>query len=80
MACKRCSSVKLKAFNGEIAIHFRGIEGLSKPIVWVFPEVLVCLECGMSDFTIPKRELDVLVTGSPLEGAVVFDSHEEIAA
>jgi hypothetical protein len=46
MACKKCLSGNFKTFNGEIAIHFPGLEGLSKPIVWVFPTVLVCLECG----------------------------------
>jgi hypothetical protein len=29
----------------------------------VFPEVLVCLDCGVSEFTVPETELCVLVTG-----------------
>jgi hypothetical protein len=44
-------------FNGEIAIHFPGLEGLDKPIVWVFPKVLVCLSCGFTEFAIPETEL-----------------------
>ena len=61
MACKKCSSEYLKTFDGETAIHFSGLDGLSKPIVWVFPKVLVSLECGFSEFAIPESELEVLL-------------------
>jgi hypothetical protein len=40
MVCKRCASNHQSAFNGEIAIHFPGLKGLDKPIVWVFPKNL----------------------------------------
>ena len=50
-------------FNGEIAIHFPGLEGLKKPIVWVFPKLLVCLDCGFTEFEIPEAELRQLVEG-----------------
>jgi len=59
-------------FNGEIAIHFRGLEGLDTPIVWVFPKLAVCLDCGFTEFTVPERELQVLQRGSPVKGAVVL--------
>ena len=67
MACKGCHSDRQSIFNGEIAIHFRGLEGLDKPIVWVFQETVVCLHCGFTEFTVPERELQVLETGSPEE-------------
>jgi hypothetical protein len=72
MVCKRCASNQQSAFNGEIAIHFPGLKGLDKHIVWVFPKLAVCLECGFTDLTVPKKELSVLVKGSPVEGAVVL--------
>jgi hypothetical protein len=59
-------------FNGEIAIHFRGLEGLDKPIVWVFPKIAVCLNCGFAEFIVPERELQVLTHAIPVEGAVVM--------
>jgi hypothetical protein len=46
-----------------MAIHFPGLKNANKPAVWVFPEVLVCLACGVSEFTVPMTELGVLVTG-----------------
>ena len=60
MACKACGSHRQSQFNGEIAIHFPGLQGLDKPIVWVFPQLLVCLGCGVAQFGVPKAELSVL--------------------
>ena len=72
MACKRCDSDNQSTFNGEVAIHFPGLEGLDKPIVWAFPKLGVCLHCGLTEFTVPERELEVLEEGSPVEGALVL--------
>ena len=59
--CKSCQSINQSTFNGEIAIHFPGLEGLKKPIVWVFPKLLVCLNCGFTELAIPEAELRQLV-------------------
>jgi hypothetical protein len=72
MTCKDCQSDKQSVFNGELAIHFPALEGLDKPIVWVLPKLVVCLHCGFTEFAVPKRELQVLKQGSPVEGAVVL--------
>jgi len=69
--CKTCQSENQSTFTGEIAVHFPGLQGLEKPIVWVFPKILVCLNCGTAKFRIPEKELQVLRTGSPVEGAAV---------
>ena len=58
--CRQCASGELKDFNGELAIHFPGLEGLNKPIVWVFPKVRVCLGCGLGEFVIPDQQLGKL--------------------
>jgi hypothetical protein len=59
MICPRCTSPR-KSFNGEVAIHFPGKAGLHKPIVWVFPETLICLNCGSAEFVVPEKERAVL--------------------
>ena len=63
MTCKTCGSDKQKKFTAEMAIHFPGLKGLEKPIVWVFPELLVCLNCGNAEFAVPETELRVLAKG-----------------
>lgn len=69
--CTSCRSENQKTFTSEIAIHFPGLAGLSKPIVWVFPKISVCLDCGVARFVVPETELEVLRTGAPVEGANV---------
>jgi hypothetical protein len=61
--CKSCGSNWQKKFTGEIVIHFPGLKNVNKPTVWVFPDVLVCLNCGSAEFAVPEAELRVLVTG-----------------
>jgi hypothetical protein len=61
MSCKSCQSRSQRNLNGDIAIHFPGLKGLDKPIVWVFPKLLVCLNCGFTEFALPEKELGVLV-------------------
>jgi hypothetical protein len=63
MSCKSCKSENQSIFNGEIAIHFPGLKGLDKPIVWVFPKLVVCLDCGFTEFAIPEKELRQLAEG-----------------
>jgi hypothetical protein len=58
MNCKSCLSDRQLEFLGEICLHFRGgLEGLNKPVVWVFPKVAVCLDCGSAQFAVPDTEL-----------------------
>ena len=61
MKCRSCSaSHEVRTFNAEVALHFRGLDGLNKPIVWVFPKVRVCLQCGFAEFAIPDQHLKTL--------------------
>jgi hypothetical protein len=59
-----CASANQAGFGTEILVHFLGLENLDKPPVWVFPKLLVCLDCGFSRFTTPERELAILA-GDP---------------
>jgi hypothetical protein len=69
-----CGSEKLDQFKGEFAIHFPGLKNLDKPVVWVFPEVWACLNCGNAEFWIPERELFVLTLGSAAAGDSILAS------
>jgi hypothetical protein len=57
MCCKSCQSQNQRNFTSEVAIHFPGLKNLNKPIIWVFPKLLVCLDCGVTEFTVPETEL-----------------------
>jgi hypothetical protein len=64
MSCTACTSERQAEFGAEINIHFSGLEGLDKPAVLIFPKLLVCLDCGTTEFAIPETELAVLVSGT----------------
>ncbi len=68
MPCKSCGSVNQSKFAGEIGIHFPGLQNLDNPVVWVFPELVVCLDCGTGEFAVPEAELRQLVKGDAAAG------------
>jgi hypothetical protein len=57
MSCIVCGSDKLTKYTAEMNIHLTGLANLNRPSVWVFPELLVCLNCGFSPFMVPAPEL-----------------------
>jgi hypothetical protein len=64
MACKSCKLEKQALFPSEIAIHFPGLKELSNESVFVFPQLLVCLDCGFTEFSISEAELRRLAQDS----------------
>ena len=58
--CKSCGSANVGGFGSEMAIHHAGRENLSKPHVWLFPELLVCFDCGVAQMTVPEDKLQQL--------------------
>jgi hypothetical protein len=67
--CPSCVSRNIRKFGSEIGVRFKGIGGLENPVVFVFPEVVVCFNCGHAEFTIPETELRVIATNTPVENA-----------
>jgi len=65
MRCQSCQSSKQVELPSEIAIHFPGRENLSTPHVFVFPDIVVCLDCGSADFTVPEVELQSIRERAP---------------
>ena len=68
MRCKSCGAVNRRKFTAEIGIHSPGLKNIDMPVVWVFPELAVCVECGMAEFAVPEAELRLLAKGEPTAG------------
>jgi len=68
MGCKSCGAVNRRKFTAEIGIHSPGLKNIDMPVVWVFPELAVCVECGMAEFAVPEAELRLLAKGEPAAG------------
>jgi hypothetical protein len=65
MACTLCASDNQAKFTAEMNIHSTGLRNLDKPSVWVFPELLICLDCGFLQFAVPLAELELLARVAP---------------
>jgi len=60
MAC-RCGSKNRTELGAEINIHLP--RDRDKIAVLVFPTLVICLDCGITEFTIPETELRRLGQG-----------------
>jgi hypothetical protein len=40
-----------------MGIRRPGLKNIDKPVIWAFPELIVCLDCGKAEFVVPKPEL-----------------------
>ena len=64
MSCKSCQSQYQTLFPSELCIHFPGdLKAIDKQSVIAFPRLLVCLQCGFAECSIPQSELRLLVQG-----------------
>jgi len=59
--CKACGSKQQSKFRSEVCVHFKGQKDLNRSPVVAFPELTICLNCGIvSDFLLEESELDRL--------------------
>jgi hypothetical protein len=47
-----------------MVFHFSGRQNLDRPAIFLFPKVLVCLDCGFSRFTAPEADVALLAKGA----------------
>ncbi len=74
MSCQLCGSGNEAEFASEMIIHFSGLKNLDKPGVWVFSNVLACLKCGCSHFTVPKTELATMAKNTREDESSTLES------
>jgi hypothetical protein len=65
MKCAMCTSGNQAEFVAEINIHLSGLKNIDNPGVLAFPRLLICLDCGFTQFTALKAELALLARGTP---------------
>jgi hypothetical protein len=64
MSCSSCASGNQTEFPVEMVIHLSGIKNVDHPGVLSFASVLICLDCGYSQYKVPAAELALLCGGS----------------
>ena len=64
MSCTSCASDNQRKFGAEINIHQFELTNQNRQAVLVFADLVVCLDCGCSQLTIPKVKLALLGAGT----------------
>jgi len=57
MLCPKCQSFSVSAIAAEIRLYRNRQRTLSHPPMTPSPDVLVCLDCGWSEFSVPRSWL-----------------------
>ena len=70
MSCPACSSCNQVEFSAEMVVHSSGLKNIDRPAVYVFPKILVCLDCGFSQFSVPESALVSLAVCTPQSKAI----------
>jgi hypothetical protein len=60
MSCWRCNSNNQSEFRAEMSVVHRQLKDLAKPPVLMWTDVLACLDCGFTEFTLAEEELRLL--------------------
>ena len=63
MPCRSCGSGNQTTFAAEMSVHVLGLENVDKPVLLVFPRILVCLDCGFTELAMAEGELRLLGKG-----------------
>jgi len=72
MSCPACRLDNQMEFSAEMMVHLGGIKNLDNSGVVLFPKVLVCMDCGFSQFTVQKAALAMLASDSPTSERVTM--------
>ena len=54
MVCPKCQSDSMSVVPAEVRLYRNPVRTLSHPPLTPMPDVRVCLDCGWSEFSIPK--------------------------
>ncbi len=65
MSCLMCVSAKQVEYSFEMMVHRDGLKNIDNASVLVLQKALICLDCGFSQFTVPKSELALLASDPP---------------
>jgi hypothetical protein len=47
-----------------MSVHVLGLENVNKPVVLIFPSILVCMDCGFTELAMAQDELRQLGKGT----------------
>ena len=58
MQCRSCKSENLQKFDGELTASLPDLKSVKVPPIYACLGVVICLDCGVAELTVPTKELD----------------------
>jgi len=77
MICPKCQSTALSVIPAEVRLYRNSLRTLSHPPMNPSPDIRVCLDCGWSEFVIPRAWLSAGWLRSLRPQPVVTKTHIE---
>jgi hypothetical protein len=62
--CRACGSANVHELVAEACLHFPGLKGLKTEPIFIFPETVVCLDCGFVESSLSGGELEQIRNGA----------------
>lgn len=62
--CSSCASSNVVTLIAETCFHFQGLSGLKADPILVYPESVVCLDCGFTESNLSEKELEQVRKGA----------------
>jgi hypothetical protein len=73
MSCRQCTSNNQSEFRTEMSVVHRQLKDLAKPPVLMWTDVLACLDCGFTEFTLGEEEVRLLAGSDDVPQTAVAD-------
>jgi hypothetical protein len=70
MFCSSCGSTNIDTFSAETGIRHSGLKNIDKQAVFVFSQLIVCLDCGRAEFVVPQLNCSGFQSATSLDCSV----------
>jgi len=70
MLCRSCGSQSLGQLAGDVTFQLKGLTNVHEPPVYVSPQLVVCLSCGIVQFAVPEVALRLLAKAHLAAGTI----------
>jgi hypothetical protein len=57
MSCRKCASSNARSFKSEMTVAFRELENVDQAPVYICQDILVYLDCGRVELSLPPAKL-----------------------
>jgi len=64
VTCNKCACSNQRRFSGELTVSFSQLKNVNLAPIYVPQDVLICLDCGHIELSLPAKKLEQLKQGA----------------